>query len=85
MRANATIPLAPLLGFRSFSDGTVRPVYLEVSTGRQYVPDNQGEPMYGLWLRKTEPDTLEVAGSNEVRHQGGDEGEGERESLRPQQ
>ena len=38
-----------LLGSRTFSDGTRRPVYLDPD-GRQYVLDNDGERVYGTWL-----------------------------------
>jgi serine/threonine protein kinase len=53
-------PLNPLLGFRPFTDGSSRPVYLDQAPGEQYVLDDQGEPLYGHWLCDTEPDTPAV-------------------------
>jgi hypothetical protein len=38
--------LNPLLCFRDFADGSTRPVYLDAVTGKQYVLDDQGEPLY---------------------------------------
>jgi hypothetical protein len=59
--------LNPLLGFRSFADGSTRPAYLDTLTGKQYVLDDDGEPLYGRWLRDTEPDTPEVVAAVERR------------------
>jgi hypothetical protein len=40
--------LSSLLGFSSFADGSTRPVYLDTATGKQYVLDDQGEPVFGV-------------------------------------
>jgi hypothetical protein len=40
------------LGERQFTDGTMRPIYRE-DDGRQYVLDDEGEPVYGVWLPVT--------------------------------
>jgi len=36
------------IGFRRFSDGTTRPVFLDQS-GRQYI-FNDGRPVHGVWI-----------------------------------
>jgi hypothetical protein len=54
--APATTP-DPLLGVRSCTDGSVRPVYLDEATGKQYVLDDEGEPLYGVWLHPEHADT----------------------------
>jgi hypothetical protein len=36
------------IGFRRFSDGTTRPVFLD-HDGRQYI-FNDGRPVHGVWL-----------------------------------
>jgi hypothetical protein len=41
------------LGERQFTDGTTRPVY-GADDGRQFVLDDQGEPMWGIWLHPDE-------------------------------
>jgi hypothetical protein len=37
------------LGDRQFMDGTSRPIYRS-NHGRQYVLEDKGEPVYGVWL-----------------------------------
>jgi hypothetical protein len=39
------------LGERRFTDGTTRPVYRS-HDGRQYGLDDDGERVYGVWLRR---------------------------------
>jgi hypothetical protein len=41
------------LGERQFADGTTRPVYRD-DDGRQFVFDDDGEPVYGTWLHPDE-------------------------------
>jgi hypothetical protein len=41
------------LGQRQFSDATSRPVYRS-DDGRPYVLDDDGEPVYGVWLHPDE-------------------------------
>jgi hypothetical protein len=41
------------LGARQFIDGTTHPVYRS-DDGRQYVFDDDGEPVYGVWLHPDE-------------------------------
>lgn len=45
----------PILGHRAFVGGLVLPVYLD-RRGRQYVVDDDGMPLYGLWLYKVGDD-----------------------------
>ena len=40
------------LGKRQFTDGTTRPVYWH--DGRQFVLDDDGEPVYGTWVHPDE-------------------------------
>ena len=40
-------PLLPV-AFTAFADGPMRPVYEEA--GRQFVIDNRGKRVYGVWL-----------------------------------
>jgi hypothetical protein len=40
--------IGQLVGYQHFVDGTRRPIY-EDARG-QYVMDDEGEPVYGLWL-----------------------------------
>jgi len=42
------------IGFRRFSDGTTRPVFLD-HDGRQYV-FNDGRPCHGVWLDQSRQD-----------------------------
>ena len=37
------------IGYRSFVDGTTRPVWRETD-GRQFVIDDDGQPVYGTWI-----------------------------------
>src|SRR4029077_1804089 len=41
------------LGERQFTDDTTRPVYRS-DDGRQYVLDDDGEPVYGVWQHPDE-------------------------------
>jgi hypothetical protein len=41
----------PVLGYRDFTDGRTRPVH---ACSRQYVVDDDGQLVYGLWLRPEE-------------------------------
>ena len=41
------------LGERQFTDGTTRPVFRS-DDGRQYVLDDVGESVYGVWLHPDE-------------------------------
>jgi hypothetical protein len=41
------------LGERQFTDGATRPVYRD-DDGRQFVLDDDGEPVYGTWLHPDE-------------------------------
>jgi hypothetical protein len=54
MPDSATTPLDPVLGKLAFTDGSVRPIYF----------DDQGEPLYGRWLRDAEPNTPAVVAAN---------------------
>jgi hypothetical protein len=44
-------PVQP--GDCQFTDGTTRPIYRD-DDGRQYVLDDEGEPVYGTWLHPDE-------------------------------
>jgi len=41
--------LDPIVAYVEFVGGAMRPVYEEPG-GRQYVIDNDGEPVYGVWI-----------------------------------
>jgi hypothetical protein len=41
------------LGERQFTDGTARPVFRSFD-GRRFVLDDDGEPVYGVWLHPDE-------------------------------
>jgi hypothetical protein len=43
------------LGEREFTDGTTRPVYRS-DDGRQFLLDDDREPVYGVWLHPDEYD-----------------------------
>jgi hypothetical protein len=47
-----------VVGFRFFTDGTCRAVYLDADE-RQYVLGDHAEPIYGQWLMpgQQQPDT----------------------------
>ena len=48
----------PIVAYTAFLGGPMRPVY-EQWNGRQYVMDDEGEPVYGLWfIPPDEPDLL---------------------------
>jgi hypothetical protein len=55
-------PLASIL----FIGGVTRPVFLDVD-GRQYVLDDEGWPVYGVWVYVDEPEivTRETSAGNE--------------------
>jgi hypothetical protein len=42
------------IGSIPFTDGTARPAFLDAG-GRQYILDEEGQPMYGVWLYFDEP------------------------------
>jgi len=44
-----------------FIDGVTRPFYLDAD-GRQYVLDNDGNPVYGSWIYIDEPITTAATG-----------------------
>jgi hypothetical protein len=49
-------PADPVIGQCRYVDGSTRTVYAE--GGRQYVLDENGRPVYGVWLRPAEePET----------------------------
>jgi hypothetical protein len=41
-------PPAPPIDHRLFADGKIRPVYVD-RHGQQFVLDDAGRPVYGLW------------------------------------
>jgi hypothetical protein len=43
----------PFIGYRHFTDGRTRQVRADPG-GRQYVVDDDGQLVYGLWLRPEE-------------------------------
>ena len=50
------------LGERQFTDGATRPVFRS-DDGRQFVLDDNGEPVYGVWLHPdeySEPITIQL-------------------------
>jgi hypothetical protein len=52
------------IGFATFIDGVTRPVFLDAD-GRQSVLDDDGQPIYGVWILIDEPEivTRATAGS----------------------
>jgi hypothetical protein len=52
------------IGSIPFIDGIPRPVFLDMD-GRQYVLDNDGNPVYGSWIYIDEPLIVRVRGSAE--------------------
>jgi hypothetical protein len=54
----------PIIGHRAFVGGAVLPVYLD-RRGRQYVEDDDGAPLYGLWLYKGEDNAAWLGGPAE--------------------
>jgi hypothetical protein len=57
----------PIIGHRDFVGGARLPVYLD-RNGRQYVTDDDGAPLYGLWLYEgedNEPQVLTVPAPKE--------------------
>jgi len=42
------------IGTRTFTDGSVRTVFLDLA-GRQFVLDDDGKPVYGTWLPPVPP------------------------------
>ena len=53
-----TMPMYDSLGERPFTDGVVRQVFRDES-GRQFVLDDTGDKVFGVWLapEETEPDS----------------------------
>jgi hypothetical protein len=49
----------PIVCYTAFNDGPMRPVY-EQHDGRQYVIDDDGEPVYGVWYIPREEADLPV-------------------------
>ncbi len=49
------------IGSIPFVDGGTRPVYLDAD-GRQIVLDDDGQPVYGVWVYVDEPDYVFVDG-----------------------
>ena len=47
------VPIASI----PFLDGTTRPVYLDAD-GREYVLNDDGQPVYGEWIYLDEPEIL---------------------------
>jgi len=52
------MPADRLIGFRRFSDGTNRPVFLD-QDGRQYI-FNDGRPVHGVWFDQRRQDPAET-------------------------
>ena len=46
-----------LIGYREFTDGKTRPVYLD-RDNRQFVIGDDDWPLYGVWLAPQEVDEL---------------------------
>ena len=44
------------IGHREFTDGQIRAVHVD-DEGKQYVFDNDGQPLYGVWIG---PDTSDA-------------------------
>jgi hypothetical protein len=40
-----------------FTDGTVRPVFLDTA-GRQFILDDEGQPVYGVWVYIDKPEIV---------------------------
>lgn len=38
-----------VIGYTFFADGTKRPIFEQLD-GRQYVHDDDGEPVYAVWM-----------------------------------
>jgi hypothetical protein len=47
-----------IIGTREFVDGSERAVY-EQDDGRQFVLDNNGQTVYGVWILPDEPLTTQ--------------------------
>ena len=47
-----------IIGSREFTDGSQREVY-EDDDGRQFVLDDEGQPVYGVWIVVDEPVIVE--------------------------
>jgi hypothetical protein len=41
--------LDPIIGYRQFVDGSSRPIFEQLD-GRQYVMDDDGNCVYGVWI-----------------------------------
>jgi hypothetical protein len=52
------------IGLIPFTDGIVRPVFLDAG-GRQYILDNEGQPLYGVWVYIDEPEIVNLPDSSE--------------------
>jgi hypothetical protein len=51
------------IGDRLFVDGIIRDVFADPD-GRQFVLDNDGNPVYGVWIYIPDPDPVIVPGPN---------------------
>ena len=49
------------IGDRLFVDGVIRDVFAEPD-GRQFVHDNDGNPVYGVWIYIPEPEPIIITG-----------------------
>jgi hypothetical protein len=47
------------IAFVPFIDSAIRPVFLD-EDGRQYVLDDDGQPVYGMWVYIDEPEIVEA-------------------------
>lgn len=60
-----------IIAYIWFADGVKRPVY-QSADGRQYVVDDEGEKVYGVWYippeERTGPDIIVQCGPPLMRH-----------------
>ena len=47
-----------------FTDGVERPVFLDAD-GRQFVLDDDGDPVHGMWIYVDEPEIVTPVGSKQ--------------------
>jgi hypothetical protein len=48
-----------IIGTREFTDGSQRAVYQD-DEGRQFVIDDEGQAVYGIWLLPDEPAVIHI-------------------------
>jgi hypothetical protein len=51
--------LDPIIGYMQFVDGSKRPIFEQVD-GRQYVFDDDGKRVYGVWIISVDRNDLPV-------------------------